>query len=35
MYNLTYKEEIDIGKKLEKFNRALKIVNKVFHPAKV
>jgi hypothetical protein len=34
-YNLTCKEEIDIEKKLEKFNRALRIINQVFHPAKV
>jgi hypothetical protein len=35
-YNLTYKGEIDIEKKkLEKFNRALQIINQVFHPAKV
>jgi hypothetical protein len=34
-YNLTYKGEIDVEKKLEKFNRALRIINQVFHPAQV
>jgi hypothetical protein len=33
-YNLTYKGEIDVEKKLEKFNRELRIINQVFHPAK-
>jgi hypothetical protein len=33
-YILTYKEEIDIEKKLQKFNRAQRIINQVFHPAK-
>jgi hypothetical protein len=34
-YNLTYKGEIDVENKLEKFNRALTIINQVFHPAQV
>jgi hypothetical protein len=34
-YNLTYKIEIDVENKLEKFNRALRVINQVFHPAKV
>jgi hypothetical protein len=34
-YNLTHKGEIDIENKLEKFNRELRIINKLFHPAKV
>jgi hypothetical protein len=34
-YNLTYKGEIEVEKKLEKFNRAVRIINQVFHPAKV
>jgi hypothetical protein len=33
-YNSTYKEEIEIGKKLEKFDGALRIINQVFHPEK-
>jgi hypothetical protein len=32
---LTYKEEIDIEKKLEKFNITLRIIHQVFHPAEV
>jgi hypothetical protein len=34
-YNLTYKGNIDVEKKLEKFDRALRIINQVFHPSKV
>jgi hypothetical protein len=34
-YNLTHKGEIDVEKKLEKFNRALRIKNQVFHPEDV
>jgi hypothetical protein len=34
-YNVTYKGQIDIEKKLEKFYTALRIIKKVFHPAKV
>jgi hypothetical protein len=33
-YNLTYKGEIDVENKLEKFNRSLRIIEQVFHPAK-
>jgi hypothetical protein len=32
---LTHKGEIDVEKKLEKFIRALRIINPVFHPAEV
>jgi hypothetical protein len=32
---LIYNGEIDTEKKLEKFNRALRVINQVFHPEKV
>jgi hypothetical protein len=35
VYNFRNKEEINIEKKLAKFNIALRIINHVFHPAKV
>jgi hypothetical protein len=34
-YNVTYKGQIEIEMKLEKFYTALRIIKQVFHPAKV